>query len=394
MPALRSMSPYNPVPSNTIIALLLVCSTWAVPPLHAQLPPPRPAPIDYTLIPPSDIDYQVEMPARLEALATDRILTTLALRPGMTIVDLGTGFGHFALAMAELMKGQVTIHATDVNATSLNLLEQRAKRRGLEGIHPVLVRTDGLDPFYTTHRFDLVFLGEVYENLVDPIDFFRKLKPHFAPGARLFILNGRLQPSLTALNLPEPKAILDTLGTTPSSNPILLRSQPALKALLTDPRVVRGDYPLYEQTRPLLLVLLNDLLSDPSFFQVFNRWADLQHHSASSIIQAMAPWNRYLARHLYFLLSNGKVLEKSREQLTPFELENLKWLNFLILEHFFRPHLRRLQFAWTHILNPTPVQVQDELQHAGYRLVQHHQFLPFHDLLEFVPNSGELAPRP
>jgi len=94
------MSPYNPVPSNTIIALLLVCSTWAVPPLHAQLPPPRPAPIDYTLIPPSDIDYQVEMPARLEALATDRILTTLALRPGMTIVDLGATPGSWCQYVA------------------------------------------------------------------------------------------------------------------------------------------------------------------------------------------------------------------------------------------------------------------------------------------------------
>jgi ubiquinone/menaquinone biosynthesis C-methylase UbiE len=67
------------------------------------------------------------------------------IRPGMMIMDLGSGLGYFSLGMARMLKGKGTVFAVDIQREMLNGLMQRATRRGLEQMmQPVLCQTDDI----------------------------------------------------------------------------------------------------------------------------------------------------------------------------------------------------------------------------------------------------------
>lgn len=61
------------------------------------------------------------------------------VKEGMTVLDLGCGFGHFALGMARLTGKSGQVMAVDVQQKMLDKTMKRARKAGLaEFIHPIL----------------------------------------------------------------------------------------------------------------------------------------------------------------------------------------------------------------------------------------------------------------
>jgi ubiquinone/menaquinone biosynthesis C-methylase UbiE len=99
------------------------------------------------------------------------------IRPGMTIMDLGSGLGYFSLGIARMLEGQGTVFAVDIQREMLNGLMQRATRYGLDQmIRPVLCQADdiiiheGIDfalAFWMFHEMPdhQRSLGQVYATL-------------------------------------------------------------------------------------------------------------------------------------------------------------------------------------------------------------------------------------
>src|SRR5512136_3014849 len=52
---------------------------------------------------------------RFRIVATDNVMKLLAIRPGMTILDVGAGTGQFAFEFARRMNGTGMVYATDSN---------------------------------------------------------------------------------------------------------------------------------------------------------------------------------------------------------------------------------------------------------------------------------------
>jgi cyclopropane fatty-acyl-phospholipid synthase-like methyltransferase len=92
----------------------------------------------------------------LQILATDKFLELLTIRPGMTILDIGTRTGQFAYFFAERLAGTGKVYATDIDEGCIRYVEEEAKRRGLDNLFPVLVKPEGVDEFYGRHRYDLI----------------------------------------------------------------------------------------------------------------------------------------------------------------------------------------------------------------------------------------------
>ncbi len=93
--------------------------------------------------------------------AGGRLMESLAIRPGMTILDIGTGTGQFALGFAERLRGSGSVFATDIDNSCVNHVQEEARRRGLDILHPVLVTAKGVDEFYGRHTYDLITLMHV-----------------------------------------------------------------------------------------------------------------------------------------------------------------------------------------------------------------------------------------
>jgi SAM-dependent methyltransferase len=72
--------------------------------------------------------------ARVDPAEDLRVLRSLGLDAGSTLVDLGAGTGEFALAAAPLCRRVV---AVDVSPAMLDLLAAKARQKGLNNVEPV-----------------------------------------------------------------------------------------------------------------------------------------------------------------------------------------------------------------------------------------------------------------
>src|SRR4051794_36424521 len=68
------------------------------------------------------------------ALPTALLLRAAGIGPGMRVLDIGTGLGHVAFALAELVGPQGAVVAIDLSAP---LLEQAERRRATAGLDQV-----------------------------------------------------------------------------------------------------------------------------------------------------------------------------------------------------------------------------------------------------------------
>jgi ubiquinone/menaquinone biosynthesis C-methylase UbiE len=160
-----------------LVSMLLGASVLAGPAVHAD-------PKSRVLEP-----WRVERDSRrFEILNRQALWDVLAIRPGMTILDIGTGTGQFAYAFAERLQRQGKVYATDINESCVTYVTEQAEKREFKNIVPVLVKKDVLDEFYRSETFDLIALFHVLMNYEKEIDFLSYLRSSLAEDGRLVLI--------------------------------------------------------------------------------------------------------------------------------------------------------------------------------------------------------------
>ena len=101
------------------------------------------------------------------------------LRPGMSVLDVGSGPGTITADLAELVApGRVT--AVEVTADALDLARAEADRRGAANIDFVVA--DVLDLDLPGDTYDVVHAHQVLQHLGDPIRALREMRRVAGPG--------------------------------------------------------------------------------------------------------------------------------------------------------------------------------------------------------------------
>lgn len=126
-----------------------------------------------------------ESAAALES-KPDLILQNLKIKPGMVILDLGSGGGYFSFRFAESVGPEGRIHAADVNNDYLQIIEKERTKRGLRNISTVTARTDGVD--LPAGTIDLIFIRNVFHHLPDRAAYFRRLARLLKPAGRIALI--------------------------------------------------------------------------------------------------------------------------------------------------------------------------------------------------------------
>lgn len=116
----------------------------------------------------------------------DEVIAALALRPGATVADLGSGSGYFTLRLARAVGHGGKVFAVDIDAALNRELEERARREGLHNIETILARPD--DPALP-RTVDLLFTCNTYHHLKDRAAYFARAKRYLAAGARVAIID-------------------------------------------------------------------------------------------------------------------------------------------------------------------------------------------------------------
>jgi arsenite methyltransferase len=115
----------------------------------------------------------------------DVVVEALRVGPGMTVADLGPGYGHFTLRLARAVNPGGVVFALDASARTLDDLRQAADARGIANLRMVRVARDRLE---VPEPVDLLFVSATYHHLRDRIGYFTAARAFLRPGARVAIL--------------------------------------------------------------------------------------------------------------------------------------------------------------------------------------------------------------
>ena len=149
----------------------LVCLLFTFPAaLHSQ----RPAAV---------VRQEREQAAREVPLLAD----VLALKPGMTVADVGSGGGAMSVVLAKWLGTDGRVFATDIRAAQLTEIRDAVKEAGL----PNVVVLEGAEASTNLPGAccDAIFLRDVYHHLTRPREFDASLVASLKPGGRLAIMD-------------------------------------------------------------------------------------------------------------------------------------------------------------------------------------------------------------
>jgi ubiquinone/menaquinone biosynthesis C-methylase UbiE len=112
--------------------------------------------------------------AREREESAEEMMRELNLKPGMVVADLGCGNGYHAIPMARMVSPGGKILAVDIQQPMLDMLNERAKAEGVEGIHTILGEYE--DPKLPVGVVDLLLLVDAYHEFSAPEKMLRGMR--------------------------------------------------------------------------------------------------------------------------------------------------------------------------------------------------------------------------
>lgn len=353
---------------------------------------------------PADLSRSIRRQrARATLVPIEMILDNgwLDARPGMTIVDIGAGAGHFSFAMAERMDGEGRVFATDPLPDRIAHMAEEARELGVSIIEPVQVGTEGLDPFYRKHRYDLIFMSNVFHRIDDREPgnrrrYFAALREQIQADGRLAIILYRHVPPVTEANFADIDAAIRDVAERRDYDPFYWGMSAAARR-----RWDRlGGSPGAEvppALRSLFIEEINRAMERPDLYRYF--FGEKSFHRYDSrrtkpeLARFFLPAERDFANWLLLELRENGAIRKAPEKLSPKEARAVRKLNSLFFRSRFRQHLSAPSARKKGVYRPkgdinrqtSKFLVMREVGEAGFELTAEHDVSTYFTLLVFAP---------
>jgi ubiquinone/menaquinone biosynthesis C-methylase UbiE len=177
-------------PRTVIMAVALACLCWLL--LGSELSAQhgqghggsehrRPADLQQYL-------QHLDSPERDGYQKPAQVIEALALKPGMTVADLGAGSGYFTRRFVTAVTETGKVYAVDVEPEMLAYTRESLERLGIPAtVEFVLAQPD--DPKLPKGTLDLIFICNVYHHLENRPAYFSRLKAALKAGGRIAIVD-------------------------------------------------------------------------------------------------------------------------------------------------------------------------------------------------------------
>ena len=117
------------------------------------------------------------------------LMQALRVKPKQQVCDFGCGNGYHTLQLAKQVGPRGKVFAVDIQQEMLDLLDARARPRGLHNIEPVLATLT--DPHLPRRQLDLVLMVDVYHELSEPAVILRAIHASLNETGRIAIVEFR-----------------------------------------------------------------------------------------------------------------------------------------------------------------------------------------------------------
>lgn len=131
----------------------------------------------------------------------EAVLRSVGIKPGMQVVDLCCGDGHFTRPMCQLVRPG-KIWAVDLDAELLGQAEQTCQKN--PNFHPVLGDAREL-PTQVSEPVDFVFIANTFHGVPDKTGLSQVVHQALKPGGRFAIVNWYRRPREETIVLDQPR---------------------------------------------------------------------------------------------------------------------------------------------------------------------------------------------
>jgi SAM-dependent methyltransferase len=315
---------------------------------------------------------------RNEFIHFETVVDALDIAAGMTILDIGSGPGYASFLFAEKLRGSGEVFATDIREDFVNHINDEAKRRGLSNLVSHVVKEEGFDEFYGQHRYDLVFLSNVYHCLDNRVEYFSKLRGLLNKNARLVLILYNQAPLFSVEDLYDLDSIVDSLSDEVDDNPFYNYLSANTKQLVEDSSSKEG-------LNRAIVADFNRMLTDPQFYKGFYSNSYFRKDLFNANERDFADW-------LLMTLKEDGVLEKLVHQIDAKGMRTIIKLNRLFFINRFGDYLAGEGMgayvpAGDANRHTSKFVMLKELDAAGYKYVNEINLSPYFDAVIMVPKT-------
>ncbi|MQA28886.1 MAG: methyltransferase domain-containing protein [Luteitalea sp.] len=120
-------------------------------------------------------------------LEVPELVKLFELRPGMTVADVGAGFGAWTTRFSKVVGPSGHVYSTDVGAAQLAALRDAAQREGLPNVTVVEGATNSSN--LPALCCDAILIRDAYHHLTQPDAIVKSLAAALRPGGRLAVID-------------------------------------------------------------------------------------------------------------------------------------------------------------------------------------------------------------
>ncbi len=125
-------------------------------------------------------------------LPVGKRLDRFGIEKGFIVVDFGCGPGSYVERASQLVGGGGQVNAVDVHPLAIKSIKERARRKALENVVPVL--STGHPVAIDNHSADVIYALDMFHHIKDANGFLKELHRLLKPSGRLYIESGHQPP--------------------------------------------------------------------------------------------------------------------------------------------------------------------------------------------------------
>lgn len=121
-----------------------------------------------------------------------RLVGLFDLKPGMTVADVGAGFGAWTIGFAQAVGPTGRVYSSDIGEEQLASLRQTMTREGLDNV--TVVEAGERSTNLPAGSCDAILIRDAYHHLTAPGDITSSLAASLKPGGRLIVIDFEPRP--------------------------------------------------------------------------------------------------------------------------------------------------------------------------------------------------------
>jgi len=133
----------------------------------------------------------LERSERVKEEEPAKLIEALAVKPGMTIADVGAGSGYHCFLLSPLVGDKGKIIASDIQPEMLKLIEDKAKKNNVTNIETV--KGTNKDPKLPAGGVDIILMVDVYHELEFPFEMTEQMVDALKPGGKVVFVEFKME---------------------------------------------------------------------------------------------------------------------------------------------------------------------------------------------------------